>query len=59
MPLLSRGGVAATSIKYREASFYGAAGVVLVSKIILFDQHHFLRLALIFTKKELLLVIPA
>jgi len=51
--------VDATTIKYREASFYGAAGVVLVSKIILFDQHHFLRLALIFTKKELLLVIPA
>src|SRR5437016_14157183 len=32
-PLLSRGGVDATSIKCREASFDGADGVVVVNKI--------------------------
>ena len=41
VPLLSRGGVSATSRNNREASFGGAGGVVLVKKTkSALDQHH-------------------
>jgi hypothetical protein len=39
-PLLSRGGVDASSRKYREATYPGADGVVLVKDFDLFSQHH-------------------
>jgi hypothetical protein len=39
-PLLSGGGVDARSRKYREATFDGADGVVLIKKSQFFGQHH-------------------
>src|SRR5579883_215223 len=40
LPSSAEEGVAATSTKYRGASFDGADGVVLVSDRLFMDQHH-------------------